>query len=411
MIVPLDPPDVAAPATSTGAAEGADLTGPPRVPIGVRSIALTVLAVLGLLFLLRYAQEFLLPCVLAILIAYALDPIVNAVTRLRIPRVLAAAIVFLALLAGLGLGGYALRHQAIAAIETVPQAARQLRARLEELRNASTSSNSAIAKIQDAAKEIEITAAAASGSRDAQPARGVTKVQIEEPAFRANDYLWYGSMTLMQFLGQAVMVAFLVFFLLAAGDLFKRKLVRIIGSKLSEKRVTVEVIKEINQQIGHFLLIQVLTSAIVAVCTTAALWAFGVSQPAVWGLAAGIFNSIPYFGAIFVTAGIAVVAFLQFGSIKMAVEVAGVALVITSLEGFILTPALMGRAARINGVAMFLSLLFWSWLWGVIGLIVAVPLMMALKSVCDRVESLQPLGELLAEGNPRPTAQPAGETG
>jgi predicted PurR-regulated permease PerM len=303
-------------------------------------------------------------------------------------------------LGGLGWGGYALRHQAGSAVEMLPEAARQIRTKLEQIRRSSTASKGAIGKIQNAAKEIEKTAAAAAAEQ--APAGGVTKVQIETP-IRINDYLWSGSMSLLGLAGQAVMVGFLVFFLLASGDLFKRKLVRISGSKLSEKRVTVEVINEINQQIGRFLLIQVLTSAIVAVVTTAALWAFGVNQPAVWGLAAGIFNSIPYFGAIFVTAGIALVAFLQFGSIPITLEVAGVALLITSLEGFLLTPALMGKAARINGVAMFLSLLFWSWLWGIIGMIVAVPLTMALKSVCDRIESLQPLGELLAEGNGRGT--------
>jgi predicted PurR-regulated permease PerM len=369
----------------------------PPVPVGVRSLALTVLAFLGLLFLLRFAQEFFIPCVLAVLIAYALEPIVSGVARVGIPRALAAAIVFAALLAGIGFGGYALRHQAIAAIETIPEAAQKIRVKLQELRASSAGSDTAISKIQTAAKEIEKAAAEAAGADQAAPKRGVTKVQIDEPAFRANEYLWSGSVGLLQLLGQAVMVLFLVFFLLASGDLFKRKLVRIIGTNLSEKRVTVEVLNEINTHVGRFLLIQALTSALVALLTTAALWAFGVSQPAVWGILAGVFNSVPYFGAIFVTLGIALVAFLQFGSLSTALQVSAVALAITSLEGFLLTPALMGRAARINGVAMFLSLLFWSWLWGVIGMIVAVPLMMVLKSVCDRIESLQPVGELLGE--------------
>lgn len=368
----------------------------PVAPVGVRSLALTVLAVLGLLFLLRYAQEFFVPCVLSVLIAYALDPIVSWVTRAKIPRVAAAALVFVLFLAGVGFGAYALRSQAIAAIESLPTAAQKIREKVQELRQSSAASDSAIGKIQTAAKEIEKAAAAAAGSADTAR-RGVTKVQIEEPAFRANDYLWSGSVGLLQLLGQAVMVSFLVFFLLASGDLFKRKLVRIIGSKLSEKRVTVEVINEINTHVGRFLLIQVLTSALVAVGTTLALWAYGVRQPAVWGILAGVLNSIPYFGAILVTLGIAIVAFLQFGSVSTTIQVSGIALAITSLEGFLLTPALMGRAARINGVAMFLSLLFWSWLWGIIGMIVAVPLMMVLKSVCDRIESLQPLGELLGE--------------
>ena len=367
-----------------------------QLPIGVRSVALTVLAILGLLFLLRYAQDVFLPVVLATLIAYALDPIVTWVARIRVPRALAAGIVLLGLLAGIGFGCYALRHQAAAAIESLPVAAQRVRVKLQQLRKAPTGSTTTMGKIQTAAKEIEKAAEEAVGDASAAP-RGVTRVQIEEPAFRAYDYLWSGSVGLLQLAGQATMVVFLVFFLLASGDLFKRKLVRVTGSRLSEKRVTVEVINEINKQIARFLLIQVLTSAIVAVLTTAALWAFGVRQAAFWGIAAGVFNSIPYFGAILVTASLWVVAFLQFGSLSASLQVAFVALMITSLEGFLLTPALMGRAARINGVAMFLSLLFWSWLWGVIGMIVAVPLMMVVKSVCERIESLQPLGELLAE--------------
>jgi predicted PurR-regulated permease PerM len=190
---------------------------------------------------------------------------------------------------------------------------------------------------------------------------------------------------------------FLVFFLLASGDLFKRKLVRIVGSTLGEKRLTVETLNEIDTQIQHFLVVQILTSGIVASCTAVALWALGMNQPVIWGLAAGIFNSVPYFGAIIVSSGLALLGFLQFDSAMMAGKVALVALIITGLEGFVLTPLLMGRAARINGVAMFISILFWSWLWGVFGMIVAVPLTMAIKSVCDRVERLQPFSELLSD--------------
>jgi predicted PurR-regulated permease PerM len=366
-----------------------------KMPVGVRSVALSVIAVLGLIFLLRYAKDLFVPAVLAILIAYALDPLVTALTRIRIPRVFASIAVVFGLLLGTGYGLYALRYQAIAAIESLPKAAQALRQKIQKLQRVSDDSTGAITKIQQAAEELEKTAAEATGV--SKTPRGVTRVQIEEPIFRANDYLWSGSLGLLGVLSQAVMVTFLVFFILASGDLFKRKLVRVIGTRLSEKRVTLESINEINGQIERFLLIQVLTSILVGVGTALALWAYGVKQPAAWGLAAGVFNSIPYFGAIIVTAGLALVAFLQFGSMSITVQIAGVALAITSLEGFLLTPALMGRAARINGVAMFLSLLFWSWLWGVIGMIVAVPLMMVLKTVCDRIENLQPVGELLGE--------------
>ena len=110
-----------------------------------------------------------------------------------------------------------------------------------------------------------------------------------------------------------------------------------------------------------------------------------------------MFNSIPYFGPVVVTGGIAVVAFLQFGTIAMAAFVAAIALAITSLEGFLLTPWLTSRAASMNAVAIFVGLLFWSWLWGVWGTLLAVPMLMVLKAVCDRIEDLKPVGELLGE--------------
>jgi predicted PurR-regulated permease PerM len=197
--------------------------------------------------------------------------------------------------------------------------------------------------------------------------------------------------------GQAVMVAFLTYFLLVADDLFKRKLVKHIGPTLARKRLTVQILDEISKQIERFLLVQILTSAIVGFVTAAALWALGLEQYLVWGLAAGILNTIPYFGPIIVTAGLAVVGYLQFGTIEKASLVASVALVITSLEGWLLTPLLLGRVGRLNHIAIFASLLFWSWLWGVWGMLLAVPMLMASKAVCDHIEELQPLADFLGE--------------
>jgi len=123
----------------------------------------------------------------------------------------------------------------------------------------------------------------------------------------------------------------------------------------------------------------------------------GLEQAALWGLVAGILNSIPYYGPVLVTAGLSIVGFLQFGTIGMTAAVAGVSLLITTVEGSLLTPALMGRAASMNRVAIFAGLLFWSWVWGIWGMLLAVPMMMVIKVVCDHVDSLQPVGHLLGE--------------
>ncbi len=139
------------------------------------------------------------------------------------------------------------------------------------------------------------------------------------------------------------------------------------------------------------------TSTVVAIGTWLAFRYLGLEQAAAWGVLAGVFNSIPYFGPVLVTGGTAVVGFLQFGSLEMAAVVAGASLLVTSLEGFLLTPWLTSRAARMNAVAVFVGLLFWGWVWNVWGMLLAVPMLMVVKTICDHVEDLKGVGELLGE--------------
>lgn len=203
-------------------------------------------------------------------------------------------------------------------------------------------------------------------------------------------------MGLASAVNQLVMVLFLTYFMLLSDQLFKRKLVEIVGT-LSQKKITVSVLDDIATQIEQFLVIQILTSGVVAVVTGGALWAMGLQQALLWGLLAGIFNSIPYYGPLLVTAGLSLVGYLQFGTIGMTAAVAGVSLLITTLEGSLLTPMLMGRASSMNQVAVFAGLLFWSWVWGIWGMLLAVPMMMVVKVICDHVEPLQPVGHLLGD--------------
>jgi predicted PurR-regulated permease PerM len=362
-----------------------------RMPVDIRSAALTILAGLALILVLQYAQAMIIPIVLAVLISYALEPMVAWLVRRRLPRGLAAAVVLVALVATGGWMLYSLRSQAAAFVDQLPQAATRLRRMME---NDRPTAATAIQQVQKAATELEKAANAASPP----PApSGVQRVLVETAPINISDYVLWGSIGIVAAIGQLVLILFLVYFLLSSGDLYRRKLVKIIGTSLSEKKVTVQILQEIDRQIEMFLLVEVFTSVIVGVATWLAFLALGVEQAAVWGVLAGIFNSIPYFGPVIVTGATSLVAFLQFGNLRMAILVGAVSLAITSLEGFLLTPWLTSRATRMNAVAIFVGLLFWGWVWNVWGMLLAVPMLMVMKAVCDHVEDFKGIGELLGD--------------
>jgi predicted PurR-regulated permease PerM len=363
-----------------------------RSDISVRSVALTVIAVAAAMYVLHWAQEAFIPIVLSILISYALDPVVTAMMRARLPRAAAAAVVMTLLTGLFGYTVYSLSDDATAIVAQLPEAAQELR---QIVRRNNGNDEGAIEQVQKAAQELQKTADEAAGQNPTS--RNVTRVQIEEPTINVREYLTWGSASLFTFAGQAALVLFFVFFLLASGDLFKRKLVKLAGPSLEKKRVTVQILDEINRQIARFLLVRLVTSVIVAVATWIAFRAFGLEQAGFWAIAAGVFNSVPYFGPVIVGTGTALVAFLQFQSIATAASVSGISFAITGLEGWLLTPWLTSRTARTNEVSVFIGLIFWSFLWGIWGTLLAVPMLVVFKAYCDRIDDLKPLGELLGD--------------
>jgi predicted PurR-regulated permease PerM len=362
-----------------------------RMPVNIRSASLTVMAALAIVLALQYAQAMIIPIVLAVLISYALEPSVAWMERRRVPRAIAAAVVLLTLVTTSGWMLYSLRSQAAAFVDQLPQAAKRLRQMAENDRPAAPT---AFQQVQKAATELE---KAANAAAPAPASSGVQRVQMQSPPINIGEYVVWGSLGVVAASGQLVLILFLVYFLLASGDMYRRKLVKIIGTTLSEKKLTLQILEEIDRQIEMFLIVEVFTSVVVGVATWLAFLALGVEQAAVWGLLAGIFNSIPYFGPVIVTGATSAVAFLQFGNLRMAIVVGAVALLITSLEGFLLTPWLTSRATRMNAVAIFVGLLFWGWVWNVWGMLLAVPMLMVMKAVCDHVEDFKGIGELLGD--------------
>ena len=365
----------------------------PRRPVPVHNIPLAVLAVLAVIYMLHQAQAVFIPLMLGVMISYALSPLVNRLEKWHIPRVLGAGILLLGIVSGVGFAVYSFGDDAGKLIETLPEAAHKLRLTLLKERG---TSESTMDKVQKAASQLE-QAASESGSSTPSTPKGVTRVQIEKPQLDIKDYLWTGTKGALEAGGQATMVLFLAYFMMVSGNTFRLKMVKITGPTLSKKKITLQVLDEISEQIERYLLVQVFTSFLVGIVTWLAFLWIGLEHAAIWGISAGVFNSIPYLGPVIVTGGTGLVAFLQFGTLSMALLVAGTSLVITSLEGYLLTPWLTSKAGRMKPLVVLISVLVWGWLWGVWGLLLGVPIIMIVKAICDRVEDLKPIGELLGE--------------
>ena len=362
-----------------------------HMPVDVRSASLALLAALGSVFMLQWASPVIIPLMLGLTFSYALAPVVDRLERLRVPRALGAALLIVTIAGGLAWLAYVLRDEASQFIESLPNSAQKVG---QALRSKPNRQETALDKVQKAATQLE-KAAQEGGSAPPAPARGVTRVQIERAQFSVKDFLWTSTPGMVASIGQAMVVLFITYFLLAAGSTFRRKLVKLAGPNFAQKKITVQALDEITEQIQRYLLVQVVISLIVGLVTWLAFLAIGVEHAAVWGVLAFTLNFIPYIGSIALTGGAALVGFVQFGNVDMALLVAAVSLTIHLISGNLLTPWLMSRTSRMNSVTIFVGVLAFGWLWGAWGLLLGVPTLMMVKAVCDRVDDLKPIGEML----------------
>jgi len=364
-----------------------------HMPVDVRSASLVVLAVLASVFALRWAAAVFIPLMVSLLLTYALAPLVDRLERWRVSRWIGAAAILLGIGGAFGWTGYSLAGSAAELVDSLPVAAQKLRLAMRTS-SRPTDANT-LDTVQKAAAQLE--QAAEENSAKVAARKGVARVVVERPSFNVRDYMWSGTVGLISAAGQLTLVAFLTFFALGSGDTFRRKLVKITGPSLQKKKITVHVLDDITGHIERYLLVQILTSALVGVATGLAFWGLGLENAAVWGIVAAVTNLIPYIGSVIVMAAAGLVAFLQFNGIQMALLVGGTSLVIHTLVGNLLVPFLTSKTSRMNPVAVFVGVIFWGWLWGIWGLLLGIPIMMVVKAVCDHVEDLQPIGELLGD--------------
>jgi len=354
----------------------------------VRGITLTVIATTLVVATLWWAQAIFIPVVLSVIISYALDPLHRWVVSIGLSRGISAALVLLFVTALLVAGGFALRRQVNDFLAGVPKATQKVRELARDLRG----QGGAVETMKQAADDLKRAADEAVPPSAAR----VTKVQIEEPILGSN-LVWQGSMGAIELAGQVTVVFFLVYYALASGDFYKRRIVSIAGPEFAQKRLTVEIMNQIAQQIEGFLIARLLLTVTVGVATGLAFWGMGVSQPAMWGVAAGVLNNVPYLGPAIVAAAAMLSALVQFDSVYLACVVGGVSVLIACIEGAVLAPWLLGRTGRMEPGIIFLGLTFFSWLWGIWGLLLAVPIMIVVKAVCDHVEGWSAVSELLKD--------------
>ncbi len=362
-----------------------------RLPVDARGLSLGILSTVAVVFALNWAQSFVISLLLGILFAYTLNPLVVWLERIRIPRVLSASIVMIGVIGTLLLGSYALHGQVQKILAQLPETTSRFSAGLASMGKGQQEN---MKNVQAAATELEKATSKVTGSA---PKPRATHVVIDPPAFELNTYLWAGSKGALGFAGQAIMVVFLVYFLLLSADTFKGKLVRLTGPSLSRRKITVHILDDINKSIQSYMFMLLITNMLVGLLAWLAFRWIGLENAGAWAVAAGLLHLIPYFGPTVTAAATGMAAFLQFGELSTVLLVAGMSLAIATTVGTFVATWMTGRIAKMNTAAIFISLLFWGWLWGIWGMLLSIPIIVIMKVVSQHVVRLQPVAELLAE--------------
>jgi predicted PurR-regulated permease PerM len=373
------------------ASKGVPPTGLPiRVHVDARGLSLALLATIAIIFALQWAQKFFIPVVFAVFISYTLNPVVVWLQRARLPRTAATGIVMFSLACGVFAVGNTLRYEFESIVDQLPNTTHRLSRALAKTRS---DQPGALAQMQTAAAEIARATNQAAGVRAAPGKSAPT----EDSPVKFTELVLAGSIGALGFIGQGVMVMFLVFFLLLSGDMFKRKLVKITGPSLSNKKITVQILDAMNDSIQRYMFMLLVTNIILALLMWGALRIIGLENAGAWAVASGLLHVIPYFGPLIIMATTGAAAFMQFETVSSAVVVAGTSAAIATVVGTFVTTWMTGRIAKMNAAAVFIALLFWGWLWGVWGLLLGVPIVVIIKVIAEHVEGMQSIAELLGE--------------
>ena len=378
---PAEPPEEKVTAQDAGLIEP---VAPVTPAVHARGVCLTTLTVLAVLFSLKLAQEFIVPVVMAIVVAYALDPAVTLLERARLSRVLGTVVLMSAIAVALVGLFYVTQDQVADIVHALPEISGKLSRTLGGLLSGD---GSFLEKLRGAASILQ----------DSGTARPAGQVVVAKSDGGLNEILLWGSKSVASFIGQATMCVFLVFFLLLSGNAFKRKFVKVAGKTLSQKKISVHMLDQINNSIHMYMAMMLVTNVALALLSWAAFRLLGLENAATWGIVAGALHIIPYFGPLLTAVGTGIAGLVQFGELGPALAVSLSSVAIALLMGVVITTWMSGRIAKMNAVAVFILLLLFTWLWGVWGTLLSVPIAFIAKVVADHIEGLEAVSEFLGE--------------
>lgn len=343
----------------------------PLLPTAVLGILL--LALIAFLYL---AKPFVMPIMVALLLTFALKPMVKALCRLHVPEALAALIVIAAFFGLLSFGMTKLLQPAAEWAQKAPETMSTMRDKFHHLFRRAQRLSQAAQQVQDITQEP--------GDKAATPS-----VSVKEPVLMKTVFIYTKS-----FVAALIETVVLLYFMLA-GDLFMQKLIHVLPT-LNDKKRIVGIVNELQHSVSTFIFTISAINAVLGTVVGLAVWALGLPNPALWGVMAGVLNFIPYFGPLTGVTILALVGFMSFDQPWRSALPALVYLCLHGVESNFFTPMILGRRLTLNPLIIFISLMFWTWLWGISGALLSIPLLMMFKIFCDHFKPLGPIGEFLS---------------
>jgi len=353
-----------------------------RGPVDIRSLALTGIFLLSILYSFYFARDFLLPVALAFVLSALLAPAVRWLNRIHVPAMLGAGIVMAGVLTICVYVTYRLSEPAVQWIQKAPTSFDTLRRKSRDILVPMEKARQTTAQIE---KMTTLT-----------KTQDVTTVEIKKPGL--DEFVFTGT---QNFLIMCGVTTILLYFLLASGDLFLLKLVKVLPT-LDNKKRAVEIYRQIERDISIYLWTITMVNAGLGIAVGTTMYFLGMPNPALWGVLAALLNYIPYLGAMTGIITVGLVSALTFDEPLRIILAPSVYFLFSVLEGNFLMPMAVGRSLALNPVVIFIWLIFWGWVWGAVGAVLAVPLLAILKIICDHFTPLSTLSEFL--GNESKTA-------